>query len=963
MAEAKRTPASKDAGPIWSAGLRAGWLAAAAAAGSLLAASALAATAPGPEGAVPAGLQLAAVVSAPDTTVRFVEVRRGGTLEGTLRGAGAGAGETAEAIRAIERLFDPRGLMPGQTVEIRFTGDSAARLWSVRLPLGEHRGVVAVAAADGAFVARTYDPVGEEEDIVAAGPLLWVEGGVTERALVVRRGQTLMTVAVAMGAGRVEADDAIRALSRLFNPRRLQIGQTVTVTFGDGGRLLGFTVSVDDDLEVAAFRSEGGDFLPLRTTRADRERFVAEAQAAREAAGAPVAATAAAAPMVAAVELDARTGTVRKGDTLLEVAMRLGARGGNALTASQALSSVFNLRMLKAGHVVTAVMGRRAGDEATRLLALSINVGTEREVVALLSDDGTFEPLRTTPGERERMVAVYAAPVYAAPEPAASTPTPSLTSCGQRACGATELQLAVTEEPWTGPTLPGFDHTTVSLIVTRGDTLMEAAKALGAGNREAYDATQALADIFNPRRLRVGQVITATFGRVEEGAGLRLLALAVAVDAQSEAAAFLSEGGGYTPRRLSKAEADRMIAALALQSSAIPIAPQAPPPPPPPPEFDWVATIDRTVPVNTGDTLMEAVMSAGATANDAYEAIQALTGIFNPRRLRAGQSIKITFAKDDSSGWDSRLLAVNVAIDVDREVAALRAPDGVFSPHEIWKPLDVRTVRAEGSIEDSLFLSAERAGVPMNILMEMIRIYSWDVDFQRDIQAGDSFQVFFERLHDDAGEAVKEGDILHASMTLSGRELRLYRYETQDGIIDYYNEEGHSVRKALLRTPVDGARLSSGFGMRMHPILGYSRMHQGIDFAAPSGTPIRAAGDGVIELAGVNNGYGNYVRIRHNSDYKTAYAHLSRFASGIHPGVRVRQGQTIGYVGSSGLATGPHLHYEVMRNNAQVNPMSIRLPTGKRLEGLQLAGFEYTRDTIDRDRGTAPFMFAVADAE
>ena len=223
--------------------------------------------------------------------------------------------------------------------------------------------------------------------------------------------------------------------------------------------------------------------------------------------------------------------------------------------------------------------------------------------------------------------------------------------------------------------------------------------------------------------------------------------------------------------------------------------------------------------------------------------------------------------------------------------------------------------------------------------------------------------MFFERLHDDLGRPVKEGNLLYANLTLSGTALRLYRYEDADGIIDYYNEHGHSVRKALLRTPVDGARLSSGFGMRRHPILGYSRMHQGIDFAAPSGTPIKAAGDGVIEVAGRDGGYGNYVRIRHNSEHKTAYGHLSRFASGIRPGVRVRQGQTIGYVGSTGQSTGPHLHYEVMVNNAQVNPMSLRLPTGKVLAGLDLAVFLELRQRVDGEMAATPVLGALAAAE
>ena len=663
----------------------------------------------------------------------------------------------------------------------------------------------------------------------------------------------------------------------------------------------------------------------------------AEAEALRSAL--PVPATPTIAPRITAHDLDAATSAIRKGDTVLEVAMRQGAGFDEAFTASKALSALVNLRRLRIGQEITAVLGTRDSDDRRRLLSLSIHVAGGAEITALLSEDGTYDPLRTTTTEREQMVAAVVQP---APAPG--------------------IRLAIAEKvaPAPGPGLAGFDHTSATLIVSRGDTLMDAAMILGARAQEANDATAALADIFNPRRLRIGQVVTATFGRLEKSNRPRLLALTVAVDTNSEVAAFLSEGGRYTPHRLSKDEAEKMIAALGTpQHPAVEVA--IPVPPPPPPAFDWVATIDRAITINPGDTLMETVMSAGATANDAHEAIQALTKIFDPRRLRAGQSLKITFAKDNDSGWNSRLLAVNVVMGVGREVAALRNQDGVFSPHEIWKPLNTQTVRVEGAIENSLFVAAEHAGLPMNTIMELIRIYSWDVDFQRDIQPGDLFEVFFEMLHDETGAAVKEGNILYAALTLSGTPVQLYRYETPDGIIDYYSEDGHSVRKALLRTPVNGARLSSGFGMRRHPILGYSRMHQGIDFAAPTGTPIQAAGDGVIELAGRNGGYGKYVRIRHNSEYKTAYAHMSRFAVGIRARVRVRQGQTIGYVGNTGASTGPHLHYEVVVNGNQVNPMNLKLPTGKRLEGVELAGFQRALDLIDSRMANTQNDFTIAE--
>lgn len=780
---------------------------------------------PSPSALVSGAMELAALGADSQTDLRIVTVKKGGTLEGALRSAGAGRDETNQAVRALSTLFNPKLLQPGQEIEIRFvTENGKKRLWSVRLKQTETKGVAAVAEVAGTYFARSYKPQ-NGDDLLLPGPVDLGNGEIISRTLEVKRGQTLMKVAVQLGANRVEADKAIKAISRLFNPRRLQIGQQVTATFSENMRLLGLAVAVgkaDEDDEVAALLFDGKVFEPLRTNAAEREQYLAEAVAA------PIAP--AATPRAAPV--------------------------------------------------------------------------------------GAIDPIEA--------VADITADVA---------------------------------EP--GP-LVGFDHTAQSLIVTRGDTLIDAAVTLGAGRGEAFDATEALAVIFNPRNLKVGQVITATFGRTTSQGDSRLLALSVAISANTEAAAFLSENGGYDSRKMTKAETEALMADLAAHAV---VAPPPPPPPPPPPSFDWIATIDRTVTVNPGDTLMEAVLSVGATPNEAHEAIVALTKIFDPRRLMVGQDIRITFADEDAVNGTARLLAVNVAVDVDRELAAIRAQDGDFSPFEIVKELDRQVARASGTIDGSLYLAAERAGVPVNTLMELIRIYSWDVDFQRDIREGDTFEVFFDRLHDEDGNPVKEGNVLYANLVLSGTSLPLYRYEDADGIIDYYNDQGQSVRKALLRTPVDGARLSSGFGMRRHPIAGYSRMHQGIDFAAPSGTPIKAAGDGVVEMAERNGGYGNYIRIRHNSEHKTAYAHMSRFATGIRAGTRVRQGQTIGYVGSTGASTGPHLHYEVMVNNSQVNPMSLKLPTGKELEGAELAMFLETRKRVDANFDETPAMGALAAAE
>jgi murein DD-endopeptidase MepM/ murein hydrolase activator NlpD len=244
------------------------------------------------------------------------------------------------------------------------------------------------------------------------------------------------------------------------------------------------------------------------------------------------------------------------------------------------------------------------------------------------------------------------------------------------------------------------------------------------------------------------------------------------------------------------------------------------------------------------------------------------------------------------------------------------------------------------------------------VIVDIIHLFSWDVDFQRDVRPGDSFNALVERSHLKNGDIARWGEVLYAEMTVRGKTQRYFRFETKNKKgrtrVGYFNEKGHSARKPLLKTPVDGARLSSGFGRRRHPILGYTKMHRGVDFAAPSGTPVYAGGNGRITSIGRNGGYGRYIRIRHNGRYSTAYGHLRRYARGMKRGKRVRQGQIIGYVGSSGRSTGPHLHYEVLVGGRQVNPLRLRLPAGRRLKGKELASFSTLRTYLDRRLAAIP---------
>jgi murein DD-endopeptidase MepM/ murein hydrolase activator NlpD len=349
----------------------------------------------------------------------------------------------------------------------------------------------------------------------------------------------------------------------------------------------------------------------------------------------------------------------------------------------------------------------------------------------------------------------------------------------------------------------------------------------------------------------------------------------------------------------------------------------------------------RTIEMERGDTLGALLLEEGARAEDATGVTTALAPVFNASSLRGGQSLTLVFEGVPGEASAPILKSVAFRPSVERDIAIARRPDGQYDVRETVKTLKAEGARVRGTIKGSLYQSALDAGVPDGVIVDMIRIYSHAVDFQREIRAGDSFDVLFTRYTDESGEALKSGAIDFAQLTLSGEAKPLYRFTSvAEQTTDYYTPDGKSGRRLLMRTPIDGARLSSGFGMRRHPVLGYSKMHKGVDFAAPTGTPIMAAGNGTVKMARWFGSYGKYVRIAHANGYETAYAHLSRIAPGLREGARVRQGQIIGRVGTTGRSTGPHLHYEVMARSRQINPMDVRLPIGTTLAGADLAAFK-----------------------
>jgi murein DD-endopeptidase MepM/ murein hydrolase activator NlpD len=372
---------------------------------------------------------------------------------------------------------------------------------------------------------------------------------------------------------------------------------------------------------------------------------------------------------------------------------------------------------------------------------------------------------------------------------------------------------------------------------------------------------------------------------------------------------------------------------------AAPTEPEATVEPGPPDTVEPAPT--QMVQIRPGDTPVRLLIRMGVAPDDAQAAVRKLSTVWDPRDLKAGQKAAI-FVQSD------RLLSIRLALAPGREVVVARDDTGGFVVEDQDRPTRSVTALGSGTIRTSLSEAANTARVPIGIVTEMIRAFSYDVDFQREIHAGDTFTVLYQRIDDEFGRPAGTGHLVYAELVLSGTRFRLYRYQPADGEPGYYNALGEDIRKALLRTPIDGARITSGFGMRLHPLLGYTRMHRGVDFGASIGTAIYAAGDGVVTRAGRVSGYGNYVEIEHNAQYATAYGHLSAFARGLHEGERVRQGEVIGYVGMSGMATGPHLHYEVHYQGAQIDPLSVRMPATTRLAGDYLKAFEAERDQIER---------------
>ena len=346
-----------------------------------------------------------------------------------------------------------------------------------------------------------------------------------------------------------------------------------------------------------------------------------------------------------------------------------------------------------------------------------------------------------------------------------------------------------------------------------------------------------------------------------------------------------------------------------------------------------------------GDTFAKILQNASIPNNEINKIIEKLNKYIDLGKLKVGTQIDIVDEfKKEKRIWNE----ISIYKDKNTKITVTNN-EGVLSLEKQESRLFSKLRYIEVNVKNSIYQSLLNKNVADNVIMDFVQLFSFDVDFQRDIRNGNTLRLFYEEFVDDEQSTKKFGPIYFAEIGLESDKVSLFRFKDKNSnLVEYFDENGKSATKALMKTPINGARISSGYGMRKHPILGYNKKHQGVDFAAPAGTPIMAAGNGHIEFVGTNGGAGKYIRIKHLNGYKTSYSHLSKYASGMKKNLKVKQGQIIGFVGNTGLSTGPHLHYEVLFNNERINPMKMKLPSGRTLEGNLLDDFLTEKKNIEQ---------------
>ena len=348
--------------------------------------------------------------------------------------------------------------------------------------------------------------------------------------------------------------------------------------------------------------------------------------------------------------------------------------------------------------------------------------------------------------------------------------------------------------------------------------------------------------------------------------------------------------------------------------------------------------------VRNGDSIQRILYDQKISPSEVNNVLNALRREYNFGTLRNDQKVYLIVKREKNGNFVSRL---TVNIDNITSVHVFLNKDNVYETKRVTKILTKKNHLIETTIDRGIYRTAKQSGIENSIVAQFARLYGFEVDFQRDLKKNDKIKIFYERYLDDDGVSQRTGNIIYSEITNVEKNIILYRYEYPNGTIAYFTPEGKSIEKSLMRTPINGAKLSSRYGFRIHPILGYNQMHQGTDFAAPIGTPVMASGAGTVEYSGWKGGYGKFISIRHSPVYQTNYAHLQDYAKGIRRGAKVQQGQVIGYLGSTGSSTGPHLHYEVVVNGRKENSQTLKLPSAAPLEGNNKNFCEIQKRNID----------------
>lgn len=859
-----------------------------------------------------------------------VRLGMGDTVSGVLIAAGAIAGDVHAAMRVLQRSVDLRRLHPGQTVTALFRReDGAPRLDGVALATPDGKTHTVGKGEDGRW--RPGPPAGADgaeppSSAVAAAPSDGAEApprpsaegaGLVARESTLAKGDNVATALASVGVPAGDVHAATRILRRSVDLRRLLPGQTVTALFrreGGAPRLAGVALATLDGKTHTVAKDENGRWRPGVPSQADgaeppsstvaaapSDRAEAVAQSPKEQAGHVV-----------------RELTLARGDNLATALASVGVSAGDVHAATRILRRSVDLRRLLPGQTVTALFRREDG--APRLAGVALTMLDGKAHTAGKDEDGRWRPGSPAGANAVELWSATAAAVEA------REPTP----------GAREATVVN------------------QFVFARGDTLALLLRRAGAPATDIDAAARGLRRVYDLKRIREGKRLRVEIDRPDGRARLR--AAVLETGRRGGFAVEREAGGRFLARAIVPADIEAALAApvvgkgaamsLAARLGDAPLGPV-------------VEEAPHRIEVSGGATLIGLLLDAGFAPSDAQAAFEAVDGLYDPRDLRAGEFVEYVHA-DVAPGMPPRIGRVHVDIDVRTRLSIVRLGDGSFVAGHVEKELRRDLATARGVINANLYQAMASAGVPPTVIMESMGLLSQGIDLQRDVQDGDAFAVVFETFVDERGNGVDNGDVIHISLVLSGEPRNIYRHVRADGRVGYFDERGENARKSLMLTPIDGARLTSRFGLRRHPISGYTRQHKGVDFGAPSGTPIYAAGDGVVERASRFGAYGRYVRIRHSNLYKTAYAHLSAYAEGIFPGKRVRQGETIGYVGSSGRSTGPHLHYEVIYNGRQVNPLSVELPSGDPIGDSERAAFAETLRVVERVLQNAPLPSSVA---